>query len=173
MALSALKWRLASPYDAYVQHVARLYGAMERIRALSGLALGYEAGLQGSIRYVPNGADAAARAAGFRERLGAAAASMTDEQFEGFIAMLGGAEAAQVESSRARVIDRLSSTTRGLEEYFAIAGLELATLEERKYNPARADVARQLRENRLPPTTVAEYKHNLHDLGSKVGQRQG
>ncbi len=170
MAVAELVWRLASPYDAYVSHAARLNGAMDRIRALSGLALGYEAGLHGSVRYVPAMPDASSRAAGFRARLGAAAAEMTDEQFEEFITMLGGGDVATVESDRANVVGRLSNTSRGLEEYFAIAGHELTTLEKRGYNPGRPDIARQLRENALPATTLKEFRHELHELGFRVSK---
>jgi hypothetical protein len=70
------------------------------------------------------------------------------------------------------VVDRMSTATRGFEEYFAIAGKALATLEARGYNPNRSDVARQLRENKLPAHTVAEYQHILHTLGTKVGLKQ-
>lgn len=168
-----LLWKLASPYDAYVSHVAQLNHAMDRIKFLSGLALGYEAGLQGSLRLVPGSADAAARARGFRQRLGQAAASMTDEQFEEFLAHLGGGDTADVERDRAQAVSRLTVTTRGLEEYFAIAGHELALLEDRGYSPTRPDVARQLRENDLPLSTAAEYRHELHELGSKVGMSNG
>ena len=171
MALPAVLWKLISPYDAYVSHVARLDDAIGRIRHLAGVAMGYEAGLQGSVRYVPGGTDAAARAASFRERLGDAAAHMSDEEFEQFIAMLGGGDVAEVESNRAQAVSRLSTTTRGLEEYFAIAGHELSILEQRGYNPRRADVARQLRENGLPQMDLGEYRHLLHELGSSVGQR--
>jgi hypothetical protein len=65
----------------------------------------------------------------------------------------------------------MHSASRGLEEYFAIAGQELATLESRGYNPSRSDVARQLRENKLPPHTIADYRRLLHDLGAKVGAK--
>ncbi|MFN0147088.1 MAG: hypothetical protein ACKVT1_11295 [Dehalococcoidia bacterium] len=171
MAVKELVWRLASPYDAYVSHVARLTEAMDRIRALSEMALGHEAGLQSSVRYVPGMADTDARAARFREQLGAAAERMGDEEFEEFIQMLGGGAVASVESNRAQAVTRLSHTTRGLEEYFAIAGQELSVLEKRGYNPGRTDIARQLRENRLPPVTVDDYRHQLHLLGTRVGQR--
>jgi hypothetical protein len=170
---SKLLWKLASPYDAYVSHVAQLNHAMERIKFLSGLALGYEAGLRGSVRFVPGSADAAARAKSFRERLGQAAASMTDEQFEEFLSHLGGGGTADVETNRAQAVSRLSVATRGLEEYFALAGQELALLENRGYSPTRPDVARQLRENDLPLSTIADYRHELHDLGSKVGMGNG
>ena len=116
MAVSTLIWRLASPYDAYVSHVARLNQAIDRIRSLSEMALRYEAGLHGSVRYVPAEADSVARAGRFREQLGTAAAQMSDEQFEEFIAMLGGGGVAEVEANRAKTVSRLSTTTRGLEE---------------------------------------------------------
>jgi hypothetical protein len=168
-----LLWKLASPYDAYVSHVAALNHAIERIKFLSGLALGYEAGLKSSVRLVPGSVDAAARARRFRERLGQAAASMSDEEFEEFLAHLGGGDVAEVEADRAQTVSRLSSTTRGLEEYFATAGRELALLEERGYSPARTDVARQLRHNSLPLLTTAEYRRELHELGAKVGMGNG
>lgn len=168
-----LLWKLASPYDAYVSHVAQLNHAIERIKFLSGIALGYEAGLQSSVRLVPGTADAAARARGFRARLGEAAASMSDEEFEEFLSHLGGGDAADVEADRAQAVFRLSSTTRGLEEYFAIAGHELALLEERGYSPTRSDVARQLRDNNLPLLTTADYRRELHELGAKVGMGNG
>lgn len=171
MSVSTIVWKLASPYDAYVSHVARLNDAIGRIRYLSGRALGYEAGLQSSVRLVPGQGDAGARAAKFRDQLEAAAQSMSDEQFEDFIAMLGGGETATVESDRAQAVSRLGFTTRGLEEYFGIAGRELTTLEKRGYNPRRADVARQLRENGLPMTGLAEYRHLLHELGAAVGRQ--
>ncbi len=168
-----LLWKLASPYDAYVSHVAQLNHAIERIKFLSGMALGYEAGLQGSVRLVPGTADAAARARGFRARLGEAAASMSDEEFEEFLAHLGGGDVADVEADRAQAVSRLSSTTRGLEEYFAIAGHELALLEERGYSPTRLDVARQLRDNNLPLLSTTDYRRELHELGAKVGMGNG
>jgi hypothetical protein len=170
MATSTLVWKLASPYDAYVSHVSRLNEAIERIRYLSGVALGYEAGLQSSVRLIPGETPPAERAARFRTQLGAAAERMSDEEFEAFIAMLGGGDVANVESNRARAVDRMSSTTRGLEQYFAMAGQELSTLEKRGYNPGRADVARQLRENHLPATDLSQYRHLLHELGLRVGK---
>lgn len=168
-----LLWKLASPYDAYISHVAQLNHAIERIKFLSGLALGYEAGLQSSVRLVPGTADSAARARSFRERLGEAAASMSDEQFEEFLAHLGGGDVANVEADRAKTVSRLTSTTRGLEEYFAIAGHELSLLEQRGYSPTRSDVARQLRENNLPLFTAAEYGRELHELAATVGMGNG
>ena len=173
MALKSIVWKLASPYDAYVSHVIRLNQAMDRIRYFTELALGYEAGLQSSVRFVPAASDPVARAQRFREQLGAAAANMTDEEFEEFVAHLGGGSVANVEANRATTVSRLSTTTRGFEEYFAIAGQELALLEARGYNPGRAYVARQLRENKLPATTLAEYRRALHELGAKVGVRVG
>jgi hypothetical protein len=170
MTISAALWKLASPYDAYVSHVARLNEAIGRIRYFSELALGYEAGLQSSIRMVPRVADAEERAQRFRTELGQSAEQMTDEEFEAFLADLGGGSVAEVEANRARAVSRLSHTTRGLAEYFAIAGQEMATLERRGFNPSRTDVARQLQANRLPPTTVADYRHLLHEMGKKVGR---
>jgi len=170
MALNALVWKLASPYDAYVSHVARLDAAIERVRYFSERAQGYEAGLQSSGRMVAGAEDPAGRTRRFREQLGAAAAKMTDEEFEDFVAHLGGGSTANVEADRANAASRLSTTTRGLEEYFAMAGQELAVLEKRGYNPGRPDVARQLRDNHLPATTLAEYRHLLHELGSRAGQ---
>lgn len=170
-ALKTLAWKLASPYDAYVSHVVKLHHALERVRQLSEQALAYEAGLQGSVRFVPGSTDAALRVRNFRARLGQAAASMTDEQFEEFLAHLGGGAPAEVEADRAKAVSRLTSTTRGIEEYFATAAHELAVLEERGYNPHRPDVARQLRENGLAQLTVAEYRRQLHELGSIVAMR--
>jgi hypothetical protein len=60
---------------------------------------------------------------------------------------------------------------RGLEEYFASAGRHLALLEQRRYNPARADIARQLQANHLAPRTVDDYRRILHELGTKVSRR--
>lgn len=171
MSISTLVWRFASPYDAYVSHVAKLNVAIDRIRYFSGLALGLEAGLQSSIRVVPAAPDAAARAQRFREQLGAAATHMSDEEFEDFVAHLGGGAVAEVESNRAQAVSKLSNTARGIEEYFAMAGHELAMLEQRGYNPGRSDVARQLRENHLPATTLAEYRRALRELGAKVGRK--
>ena len=170
MPLSSVVWRLASPYDAYVSHVARLNEAIDRLRYFTDVALGYETGLHSSIRMVPGATDAEARAARFREQLATVAGQMSDEEFEEFIANLGGGKVAEVETNRAQAVSRLSTTTRGLEEYFAIAGSELATLERRGFNPARADVGRQLDANHLPRLTVAEYRHLLHELGRKVGR---
>jgi hypothetical protein len=169
MAAKALIWKLVSPYDAYVSHVAVLNHAIEQISYFGGLARGYEAGIEGSMRVgVTSEVDAAARVQRFREQLGQAAGSMSDEQFEDFIAHLGGGSTANVETDRDRAHERLGHMTRGLEEYFAIAGRELAILEERGYDPSRRDIARQLRENRLPTTTLGEYRHLLHELGAKA-----
>ena len=173
MARKSLAWKLASPYDAYVSHVLRLNHAIERIRDLSSRALGYEVGLSASVRLVPGSMDPVARAKSFRERLGQAAGSMTDAQFEEFLAHLGGGGTAEVEANRATAVSRLSYTTRGLEDFFAIAGHELLLLEQRGYNPSRPDVARQLRENRIAPVTLSEYRHELHELGTKVGRTNG
>lgn len=169
MGLATLLYKLGSPYDAYIAHVSELNSALSRLRYMSDRALGLEAGLHGSVRIVPGGEDRELRVQRFREQLGQAAASMSDEQFEDFVAHLGGGEAADVEANRARVVDRMSVATRGFQEYFAIAGKALATLEERGYNPNRADVARQLRENNLPSHTIAEYRSILRALGTKVG----
>lgn len=170
MAVSTIVWRLASPYDAYVSHVARLNHAIDRIKYLSGRALGYEAGLQSSVRMIPGEPDAAARAARFRVQLGAAAERMSDEEFEGFIAMLGGGSVAEVEHDRANTVARMSNASRGLEEYFGIAGQELTLLEKRGFSPSRPDISRQLRENGLPVIDSAQYRHELHELGAKVGK---
>jgi len=169
MGISTLIYKLASPYDAYISHVSQLNSAIERLRYMSDRALGYEAGLQGSVRIVPGGSARDERVERFREKLGAAAASMSDEQFEDFLGHLGGGEAASVEDNRAQTVSRMSHATRGFEEYFAIAGHELNVLETRGYNPSRGDVSRQLRKNNLPPHTIAEYRRILHDLGMKVG----
>jgi hypothetical protein len=174
MALGALVWKLASPYDAYVSHVARLNEAIDRIRYASDRALHYEAGLHSSIRIQAGaGEDSSARVQRFREQLGSAATELSDEQFEDFIAHLGGGGAADVEHDRARTVSRMGHATRGLEDFFGQAGYELSTLEKRGYSPARADVARQLRANRLPMTDLAEYRHILKDLGKSVGKNTG
>lgn len=173
MPLTAVLWRLASPYDAFVNHVGRLNEAIERIRYFTDMALAYEAGLHGSVRFMPGGEAAQERVQRFRERIGSAAAEMTDEQFEEFIAHLGGGQAAEVEADRARTVSRLGTATRGLEEYFAMAGHELAVLEQRGFNPLRPDVARQLRANGLPAIDIAGYRHALHELGTQVGRRVG
>ncbi len=172
MSVKTLAWKLASPYDAYVSHVARLNDALRRVRDLSELALGYEAGLHGSVRFVPDGdtTDRADRTEQLRRRLGEAAGEMDDEAFEEFLLQLGGGAKATVEGDRARAASRLSHATRGIADYFAIAASEISVLEERGYNPARQDVARQLSDNHLPATTVAEYRHMLREMGAVVGQ---
>ncbi|MCK9517414.1 MAG: hypothetical protein M0R74_00080 [Dehalococcoidia bacterium] len=170
MSVRNVLWRLASPYDAYVSHVARLNHAIERIRYFTELALRGEAVLQSSLRLVPKQGDAARRAALFREQVARAATSMDDAEFEAFLAVVGGGEPAEVESNRARSLQRMSSTRSGLEHYFGQASHELRVLEERGYNPQRADVARQLRANRLPAATVADYRRVLRELGARVAQ---
>ncbi len=169
MGIQTLMWKLGSPYDAYISHVSRLNMALQRLNLISETALGYEAGLQSSMRLIPGGAAREQRVERFRERLGQAAATMSDEEFEDFVAHLGGGEAADVEANRAQAVSRMSHVTRGVEEYFAIAGQELTTLESRGYNPHRSDIARQLRENHLPTHTVADYRRILHELGTRVG----
>lgn len=172
MSLPTLVWKLAAPYDAYVSHVSRLEGALVRLRSLSERALGYETGLLGSVRVVPGDErPAEERADQFRARLAEAAEGMTDEQFEAFLAELGGGETARVEADRAQASARLGTATRGIEEYFAVAAAELATLERRGYDPHRRDVARQLRDNGIPPRTIADYRHELHQLGRRIGVR--
>ena len=171
MAVTSVLWKLASPYDAYVSHVSRLNEAISRVRYFSERALGYEAGLQGSVRLIPGQGDTVARAQRFRVQMGEAAKRMSDEEFEDFLAHLGGGSTAEVEADRAQAFSRMGHSTRGLEEYFAAAGRELALLEGRGYSPGRPDVARQLRDNELPLTTVAEYRHLLHELGARVGQK--
>lgn len=171
MALSSVLWKLASPYDAYVSHVARLNEAISRVRYFSERALGFEAGLAGSVRLIPGQADPVARAQRFRQQMGEAAERMSDVEFEDFLAHLGGGTVADVEADRAQAFSRMGHSTRGLEEYFAAAGRELAVLEARGYAPGRPDVARQLRDNELPLTTVAEYRRLLHELGARVGQK--
>lgn len=173
MGIHTLVWKLGSPYDAYVSHVSRLNTAIERLQLMSDRALRYEAGLQSSVRLVPGGSAPEERVQRFRERLGEAAASMTDAEFEEFVAHLGGGASANVEANRANVVSRMNTATRGLEEYFAIAGQELGVLESRGYNPGRGDVARQLRENKLPTHSIADYRRILHDLGTKVGAKTG
>jgi len=171
MSLRTLAWKFASPYDAYVSHVARLNDALKRINDLSELALGYEAGLHGSVRLVPGDAgEDPVRVERFREQLSQAAGELSDEAFEEFVLQLGGGRKATVEGDRARAASRLSHTTRGIASYFAIAASEVATLEERGYNPERPDIARQLADNHLPATTVAGYRARLRELGARVGQ---
>jgi hypothetical protein len=171
VSVRTLVWKLASPYDAYVSHVSQLNDAIDRIRALSGATLAYEAGLQGSVRLVPSERPAEERAGRFRERLGDAAASMSAEEFEEFISHIGGGEMATVEADRAKTVQRMGFARRGLQEYFKIAGQEMRTLAERGFDPRRGDVRRQLEANKLPDATVEEYRVLLSELGSKVGQR--
>lgn len=172
MALRGFLWKLASPYDAYISHVAVLENAMAQLRYLSDRALGMEAGLQGSIRLVPGSGQAEERASRFRARL-ATAANLSDQDFEAFIAELGGGEVAEVESARATAVSRLGHMQRGMEEYFGIAGHHLAVLEQRGYNPGRSDVTRQLEANHLAPRTLADYRHALHELGAKISRKAG
>jgi hypothetical protein len=169
MPIGTMIWKLASPYDAYVSHVLRLNDAIERVRYFADRMRGYEAGLESSVRIAPGGSAAAERLLRFRERIGQAAEEFSDEEFEGFLELLMGGAVADVEGDRARLESRLGQTSKGLEEYFAAVALELAVLERRGYNPNRADVARQLRENRVPSLTIAEYRKLLHDLGRRVG----
>jgi hypothetical protein len=169
MGIQSILYKLASPYDAYISHVSQLNTAIERLRYMSDRALGYEAGLNGSVRIVPGGAGREERVQRFREQLGQAAAQMSDSEFEEFLAHLGGGVAADVEANRAQAVSRMSFATRGVEEYFGIAGRELALLEARGYNPQRSDVSRQLRDNGLPAHSVADYRRILHELGTKVG----
>lgn len=171
MSVRSVLWRLASPYDAYVAHVSTIEGAIEQIRYLVQRALAYEAGIQGSVRLIPGGAAAEARAASFRERVSQAATGMTDEQFEAFLTDLGGGASGDVEANRARAFERMTGVTAALERHFSTAARELATLEERDYKPASPALARMLRDNRLHARTIAEYRHLLRDLGAQVGQR--
>jgi hypothetical protein len=173
VSVRTLVWRLASPYDAYVSHVSQLNDAIDRIKALSGATLAYEAGLQGSVRLVPSEQSADDRAQRFRERLSEARESMSEEEFEEFITHIGGGEVAAVEEDRAQAVERMGFARRGLQEYFRIAGQEIHTLASRGYNPQRPDVRRQLDANNLPLSTVDEYRHMLSELGSKVGQKPG
>ena len=97
MGIQTLIWKLGSPYDAYTAHVSRLNTALDRIRYISDRALGYEAGLQSSVRLVPGSTAREERVERFREQLGKAASTMSDEEFEDFLAHLGGGEAASQE----------------------------------------------------------------------------
>jgi hypothetical protein len=169
MSVRTFAWKLASPYDAYVSHVARLEQALRRIQDLSVLALGYEAGLHGSLRLVPPD-KADPRADRLRARLGSVTGDMSDDEFEEFVAQLGGGERATVEGDRARAASRLSHTTESIARYFAVASEELSTLESRGYTPSRPDVARLLRDNRLPAMTIAQYRMRLRELGAQVGR---
>lgn len=170
MAISTLVWKLASPYDAYVSHVLRLNDAMAKIGYFSDMIRGYEAGLASSVRVAMGGAAAEERLQRFRERLGKAAEELTDEEFEAFLEMLNAGAVADVERDRARLESRLGQTTRGLEEYFAVAAAELALLEQRGYNPRRPDVSRQLRQNGVEPLSLGDYRRVLHEIGRRVGK---
>jgi hypothetical protein len=170
MVLAKLVWRLASPYDAYIAHVSRLNAALQRLRAVTDAVLRYEAGLHGSVRLQPGAEDPDARVQRFRERIGAAAAQMSDDQFEDFIGHLGGGASAEVEADRARTVSRMGLTASGLEDQFAVAGHALAVLERRSFDPGRPDLARQLRGNGLPLSTLGDYRHELHELGVRVGK---
>ncbi|GBD24138.1 hypothetical protein HRbin29_01812 [bacterium HR29] len=170
MRLPGMLWRLAAPYDAYISHVSRLCRAVERIRALTDRALGYETGLLASVRLVPGEQDAAARAERFRSRL-AAAGEMSDAELDDLLAHLGGGTAATVEQDRAAVAARLGAVSRAIEAAFAEAVAALRLLEERGYDPRRPDVARQLRANRLPSRTTEEFRAELRVLGRLVGKR--
>lgn len=169
MSLRTFAWKLASPYDAYVSHVARLNQAIEQLRYLADRALGYEAGMHGSLRLLP-ASDSTERIDRFRLQLGEAGQDMSDEDLEAMFEHLGGGAAADVEGAREQMASRLSHTTRGFAEYYALAHEQLSILEERGYNPARPDVARQLSENHLPKSTAGEYRQVLRELGARVGQ---
>lgn len=171
MSLRTLAWKFASPYDAYVSHVARLNAALRRIDELSRVALAYEAGLQSSVRLIPPvDGDDEDRVLQFRGRLAQAAGEMSDEAFEDFARQLGGGHKATVEGDRARTASRLSGMSQGIAEHFATAATELAILESRGYTPTRPDVARQLSDNNLPSTTVAGYRSRLRELGVRIGR---
>lgn len=170
MPIPSLCWRLLSPYDAYVVHVARLHRALQRLQVLAERALGYETGLVASVRLVPGPPDVAARRERLRREL-AAATAMSDAELDDLIAALGGGEAAEVEQDRASVAARLGAVARALEEAFAEAADALATLERRRYDPRRRDVLRQLRANGLPTWTVEEFGARLRELGRLVGRR--
>src|SRR4029078_11232093 len=114
MGIQSILYKLASPYDAYISHVSQLNTAIERLRYMSDRALGYEAGLNGSVRIVPGGAGREERVQRFREQLGHGAAQMSDSEFEEFLAHLGGGEAANVEANRAQAVSRMSFATRGV-----------------------------------------------------------
>jgi hypothetical protein len=166
-------WRLASPYDAYVSHVTRLEDALTRIRVLSDRADGYEMGLRSSVRHKTGESDAVSRAERFRSLLGDASETMEDEQLERFLAELGGGETANVDQDRADIAIRLDHATEGMQEYFAVAGSALQTLEQRDYEPGRRDIARQLASNRISPRTLAEYHDELHELARAAGHPEG
>ena len=137
--------QLSPPVDGSVAYAGKLNDGIGRIRAISRLTEGYEAARQGYGGVSTGGegdAARAARVARFREQLGSAAARMSDVEFEDFIAHLGGGAVADPEDDRARTSSRLGFMQRGLEEYFAIAGRELALLEKRGYDPGRGDGGR-------------------------------
>jgi len=171
VSVRTLVWKLASPYDAYISHVSQLNDAIDRIRALSGATLAYEAGLQSSVRLVPNEQPATERAQRFRKQLDEARSTMSETEFENFITHIGGGEVATVEADRAQTVQRMGFARRGLQEYFKIAGQELRTLAGQGYDPKRPDVRRQLEANNLPNWTVEDYRRLLGELGAKVGQR--
>jgi len=166
-------WRLASPYDTYVSHVARLEDALTRIRVLNERADGYEMGLRSSVRHKPGESDAVSRAERFRGLLSDASETMEDEQLERFLAELGGGEAANVDQDRADIAVRLDHATEGMQEYFAVAGSALQTLEQRGYQPGRRDIARQLSSNSISPRSLAEYRDELHELARAAGHPEG
>ena len=165
-------WRLASPYDAYVSHVTRLEDAFARIRVLSERAAGYETGLRSSVRLVPSESDAVARAERFRDQISQASEAMEDEQLESFLVELGGGATANVESDRADIAVRMDHATEGLQEYFAVAGSALQTLEHRGYDPSRRDVARQLASNGISPRTLEQYREDLQTLARVAGHSE-
>lgn len=162
-------WRLASPYDAYISHVARLEDAFARIRILSERTAGYEMGLRSSVRLMPSESDAVARAERFRDRLGQASETVEDEQLESFLVELGGGATANVESDRADIAVRMDHATEGLQEYFGVAGSALQTLEQRGYEPGRRDVARQLASNGISQRTLEQYRDELQGLAQAAG----
>ena len=167
--LKRMIWKLASPYDAYVSHVAKLESSFARIRNLNARTAGYEMGLRSSVRLVQGDADASERADRFRKTLSDAAESMTDSELEGFLAELGGGETADVESDRADIAERMEHATSGLREAFTTAAAVLKLLEERGYDPERRDIARQLAANQIKPRPLAEYQAELHELAVLTG----
>lgn len=171
MTVRSALWRLASPYDAYIAHVSRLEDAVQGSQYLVQRALAYEAGLRGSVRIAPGSDTAEARAERFRAALAQAASGLSGQQFDAFLADLGGGATVDVEADRARTVERMTAITAAIARYFASAARELAVLESRGYSPAGAGVARLLRENHLPARSLAEYRQLLRELGSQVGQR--
>lgn len=166
-------WRLASPYDAYVSHITRLEDAFARIRVLSDRTAGYEMGLRSSVRLKPSESDAVARAQRFRDHITKASETIEDDQLEGFLAEIGDGATANVESDRADIAVRMDHATEGLQEYFAVAGSALQTLERRGFNPGRRDVARQLAGNGIPQRTLDEYRADLQRLARVAGHTEG